>query len=131
MQLKSKSEINILSAEFLENKALYPSVIHCCYYGCFQLMKYRLCHDFNLGYEDINSKVQSSKMSEHTCVRNEFVSKIKNTIDKRNFDNLVKDLYTFRVQSDYKPIQIGCTDSKNARSKADEIITIIKNTHND
>ena len=131
MQLKSKSEINILSAEFLENKALYPSVIHCCYYGCFQLMKYRLCHDFKLGYEDINSEVQSSKMSEHTYVRREFVSKIKKTIDKLIFDRLVKDLYAFRVQSDYKPIEIGSTESKNARSKADEIITIIKSTHND
>ena len=132
MQLKSKSEINIDSAKLLEEKALFPSVIHCCYYGCFQLMKHMLCHKFTLDYEFIDSEVKSSKLtshpiSEHRYVWNKFESQIKKAKDKRDFSNLVKDLYSFRVKSDYKPIEIGYTESTKARNKADEIITIIKN----
>lgn len=132
MQLKSKSELNILSAEVLENKGLYPSVIHCCYYGCFQLMKYTLCHSFGVSYDLINSEVRNSKktktpISEHCYVWKEFESKIKKYYDKRNFNNLIKDLYAFRINSDYKPIEIGYTESVKARSKANEIITIVKN----
>ena len=98
MQLKSKSEINIDSAKLLEEKALFPSVIHCCYYGCFQLMKHTLCYRFGVDYDTIDSEVKSSKetkhpMSEHRYVWKEFKSKIISSIDKRNFSKLIKDGY--------------------------------------
>ncbi len=38
--LKSKSDINLMAAELLHKNSLYPSVVHCSYYSCFQLMKH-------------------------------------------------------------------------------------------
>lgn len=134
MYLKSKSDFNIEASETLIKSYLYAPSIHCSYYGCFQLMKYKLNKNCNCSYEDIDSIVRQSKrdgrpISEHKCVQDKIVKQlelvIKNSRIMRDFKNYIRDLYNFRVESDYKCIEIDHDKADKALRFAKDIISTL------
>lgn len=51
--MKEKSEQNIQAANILSHNAnqCYAASVHCAYYSCFQLSKYKLSDCFGVNYE--------------------------------------------------------------------------------
>lgn len=93
-------------------------------------MKYKLNTFCNISYHQIDSDVSKMKRSEHSYVREKIFKELSkrvntlNDVDEKNnrdIKNQLKDLYNFRVDSDYKNIQIGQVEADSAFRKAKAI----------
>lgn len=133
MYIKNKSVFNIDAAKMLIDETLYSPSVHCSYYGCFQLMKYKLNSTCGCSYDDITSKVTASKqtkhpISEHVCVRQEMERHLREKINARELRTVIgniKDLYNFRITSDYINEEIDYSKATKALGHAEDIISTI------
>ena len=103
--IKEKSGFNIDSAKELINLNYYAPSVHCSYYGIFQYMKYALRKCRNTTYEQIESDSLNYRDGSHSYVIDNILTelkcKIKNTTDYVYIKRIIKDLKTFRTNSDY------------------------------
>ena len=128
MKLKQKSEFNITAAENLVSLSLYAPSIHCSYYACFQLMKYALREFEGISYDDIDKVVSTSTFSEHSYIHKKIQDSIYGA-DKREyaeFKRKLKDLYDFRIRSDYKNEEILLDPANRALRFSKELISYMK-----
>jgi len=131
--IKTKSEINALSAQFLIDQSLYASSVHCAYYSVFQMLIHKLAGFRNISINQLNQLVESANKSTHKYVVNEFCVHLRSnsklgfdTYQLRNLKNEIKDLKQFRVESDYHDKEIDSSKSEQALQKSISILHTIK-----
>lgn len=125
--LKDKSDFNKDAAELLIDNNLYASSVHCSYYSVFQRMKYGYKTKEKLSEEAYSSRYNSSGVkNSHVFLINNFCSLITNSHERRNLKTKIKDLKTFRVESDYQEVIIDHSKSSLALDVTKEILNEIK-----
>lgn len=128
MKLKQKSEFNAEAAELLIRNNNYAPSVHCSYYSVFQLMKVTMKEFIGVDYDTIDMNVASIKSGEHQYIRNEILNVIRKS-DYSEYSRMsrnLKDLYQFRVDSDYKNIEVNSEKATKAKSLSRDIISYIK-----
>lgn len=133
--IKAKSEFNLAAAEILidEHQNYAPSV-HCAYYGCFQFIKSKL-NSIGITYEQIDEDIAKSQQEGmKTLYSNKYpldliireIRKKSDVLFVKKVRDSIKDLKTFRVESDYHNVQIDYSKSYEALNLSREIIKLIK-----
>jgi hypothetical protein len=93
-------------------------------------MKYALRKCKNTTYEEIELNSLNYRSGSHGYVIDniliELKDKIKDTRDFVNIKRIIKDLKTFRTNSDYFNIQILLDDAEKSLKFSEEIINAIK-----
>lgn len=128
--IKEKSGFNVDSAKELIKLNYFAPSVHCSYYGSFQYMKYALRKCKNTTYEEIELNSLNYRSGSHGYVIDtiliELRDKIKDTKDFVYIKRIIKDLKTFRTNSDYFDIQILVDDAEKSLKFCEEIINTIK-----
>ena len=128
MKLKQKSEFNAEAAELLIRNNNYAPSVHCSYYSVFQLMKVTMKEFIGVDYDTIDMNVASIKSGEHQYIRNGILNVIRKS-DYSEYSRMsrnLKDLYQFRVDSDYKNIEVNSEKATKAKSLSRDIILYFK-----
>ncbi len=132
--LENKSEINYESAKMLHNKGNYPSVSHCTYYSCYQLIKHIWIHSMNksdaelkLVIEQYKNKKAQEKGSHNVLINlvSEYI-KENNLSDFRVINSNIMQLKRLRYQSDYEDKLVYHNDSLNSLDLAEKIRVVLK-----
>jgi uncharacterized protein (UPF0332 family) len=106
-QLKNKSELNLSAAELLHKQSYYPSVVHCAYYSCVQLMKHTWLTSMGKTNNDLKALNTNSKDGSHEILINQIKAFVKSkSQDDRVFYRDILILKRLRVNSDYDDILI-------------------------
>src|SRR5690554_5162280 len=128
MKLKQKSEFNADASDLLIKNNYYAPSVHCSYYTVFQLMKVAMKDFKGVDYETIDANVASSNSSEHCYIRNEILNIIRDFdyIEYSRMSRNIKDLYQFRIESDYKNIEVNSQKATKAKKFSRDIILYIK-----
>ena len=129
--LENKSELNIQAAKKLIEENLYAPSVHCSYYSCFQLLKFKMNDFFGFSYEQLEAHISSSSMNTHSYLINFVKTQIKSNIDRDsslNFSRQIKDLKLYRQRSDYEDIEVKKDDSDKALRIAESLLKFIKKT---
>ena len=112
--LKNKSEINLDAADFLQRKGSYPSVVHCAYYSCFQLMKHIWLTNMGKSEEDLKILNEKPREGSHNALINQLKKFLtKKSLDSRTFNTEINQLKKLRIEADYGDIQIDSSKSNN------------------
>lgn len=114
--LKSKSDINLMAAELLHKNHLYPSVVHCSYYSCFQLMKHLWLGKMGKTEEDLKTANNNTTEGSHEVLINKIIAYLKNctSADSRTFQSNIGQLKKLRKKADYESVQIDISVSKDS-----------------
>ena len=123
-RLKTKSDLNFDAAQLLLNKNLYAPSVHCSYYSCFQLIKYTIKSFFSIDYDDLSSRIATSKQKTHAYVIRFMTDEIRSLggiEESREFNRAIKDLKQFREESDYEDVLIDIASGDKALRKAQEL----------
>lgn len=125
--LECKSEINRSSADFLQQKGLYPSVVHCAYYSCIQRISHILLNTFHKNYDGPSSVAGSAKIGSHARMIKDIISCLKeNNMDWKTFNYNITQLKKLRVQSDYAEALIDHQAGLDSISLSDGILKYLK-----
>ncbi len=125
--LKNKSEINIESAQMLQDKCYYPSVIHCAYYSCVQYMKYIAINKLNKTNEQIEQERVAEGKGTHQYLINLFTLEFQSeTREKKNTFKEIKNLKKLREKADYSDFGIGHEEGRDSISMAKTIVALLK-----
>lgn len=127
--IKNKSEINSLSAQFLNDNSLYASSVHCAYYAVFQMLLHKLAGFKSTSISILNQTIATSNKTTHVYVIDEFCVHLRSNFDRyklRDLKNEIKDLKQFRVESDYHDKEIDSSKSEQALQKSVSILQTIK-----
>lgn len=132
-RIRQKSDFNIDAAEQLIKVSNYAPSVHCCYYSCFQLLKYTINVFFGVDYETQAVNISTSGQKTHQYVVNYIARELNSFVgfqESRDFKRTIKDLKQFRVESDYENLEIDSIKGNDAFKKAQEIRSyVIKNFH--
>ena len=131
--LQNKAEINIDSAKILHDRGNYPSVAHCSYYACYQLIKHIWLHKLGKSEDELDALCKEKKREgSHEVLINQIGYYIKNSTNKNKIDdfrvlntNLVS-LKKLRVKADYKDIGFDSSESSNALSLSKNVLPLLK-----
>jgi uncharacterized protein (UPF0332 family) len=106
--LRSKSEINLSSAELLHDKSMYASVIHCAYYSCFQFMLYVWYNKMNKTESELTQLNRNTQREgSHEVLINQIgLYFSQNSLENRTFNNLILQLKRMRKNADYMNVMI-------------------------
>ncbi|GHV67926.1 hypothetical protein FACS1894199_14340 [Bacteroidia bacterium] len=79
-------------------------------------------------YENIDTWVATHKISEHSYVQQEILQSIRDcdVNSYRDFNRKLKDLYHFRIDADYKNIEIKIDEASSAFSTSKELTDYLK-----
>jgi hypothetical protein len=126
-QLSNKSEINKAAAELLQDKSYYPSVVHCAYYSCIQLMKHILLFTLNKTEAEIANEVRNSGEGSHEIMINNINGHLRsNNKDWKTFNSSINQLKRLRVNADYENIQIDSTKGSNSILLSNTVLKHLK-----
>jgi uncharacterized protein (UPF0332 family) len=127
--LKNKSEINLTAAELLHKNNLYPSVVHCAYYSCVQLMRHIWTNKMGKTFDELSVLTKNSKEGSHELLINKVKTFLRSeSLDDRAFNNSILQLKKLRVKADYEDEQIDSTISHNSISLSNATIKILNKT---
>ena len=125
--LKNKSEISIDAAELLHKNSLYPSVIHCSYYSCFQLMSHIWFSKLGKTEGELLSLKRTATEGSHEVMINQIGIHIRNlSFNYRDFNNQIGQLKKLRHRADYKDEQIDSTLSNDSINLSKLTLLILK-----
>lgn len=125
--LKNKSEINLSAAELLHEKSYYPSVVHCAYYSCFQLMKHTWLNSMGKSEQDLKVLNNSFNKGSHEVLINQIKSFIQSkSQNDRDFNRDILQLKRLRVNADYNDFSIDFTKSNQSISLSKSTLSILK-----
>ncbi|RFS24859.1 hypothetical protein DVR12_06620 [Chitinophaga silvatica] len=127
--LKIKSEINFNAARHLQMKYYYPSVVHCAYYSCIQLMRHVLI--FNIGLSDRqmeeDRKEYYPSLGVHQYLIERLTLELQNgDCDWKKFHNEIEELRKLRTRSDYQDKVISENNSQRSIILCYSIINCLK-----
>jgi hypothetical protein len=121
--LQSKSKDLVKAAALLHSERLFPSVAHCAYYSCVQLMKHIWLHRMGKTAEELKRQ-----RSSHVHLIRLVGEAIKNS-DVTSFyafrDKIAK-LKKLRTDADYSDAPFDAQKSANALSLLRGIAPILK-----
>ena len=80
--LKNKSELNIYAAKRLIEENIYPPSVHCSYYSCIQLLKFKMNDFFGITYEQLNTDISFSNKGTHQYIISYITRKIRENISR-------------------------------------------------
>lgn len=129
--LENKSKLNIYAAQKLIEDNVYPPSVHCSYYSCIQLLKFKMNDFFGITYEQLATDISCSGKGTHQYLISYVTKEIKENISKdssRDFSRSIKDLKHFREKSDYEDIEIKQEEGEKAYRIAEYLLDLIKNT---
>lgn len=125
--LKSKSEINLSAAELLHEHSHYPSVIHCAYYSCIQLMKHAWLNTMGKTEEDLRGLNSRTREGSHEVLINQMKIFIKSrSREDRDFNRTILELKRLRVDADYLEVSIDSTKSDQSIHLSKSLLNILK-----
>ena len=125
--LRNKSEINLDSAELLHKNYMYPSVVHCSYYSCYQLMKHIWLTSMSKTDAELRLLTSSTKEGSHEVLINQLYFYIKSrSQDFREFNNTIGQLKKLRRKADYEDVQIDFSKSKNSIDLSKSTLSILR-----
>jgi uncharacterized protein (UPF0332 family) len=125
--LKNKSEMNLCAAEFLHKQSYYPSVVHCAYYSCIQLMKHIWLDSMGKSEGDLRVLNNNSKEGSHEVLINQIKNFVKNkSQNDRDFNRDILQLKRLRVKADYDDALIDSTNSNESISLSKSTQRILK-----
>lgn len=128
--LKNKSEINRVAAERLHKESLYPSVIHCAYYSCFQLLKHIWIDKMGKTELELSQEIRKSPENSHEYLINQIVKYINSKQKQfRIFNTSMQELKKLRVKADYKDEQIDREISEKSIQLCDNIQRDLKSNN--
>lgn len=114
-QLLKKSAINEEAANALHKKDLYPSVAHCAYYSCLQLIKHILLNVLQVPPGDLATSQSSTREGSHEIMINKMTRHLNKTgKDYKTFNSKIGQLKRLRVDSDYENIMIDYSKSEES-----------------
>jgi uncharacterized protein (UPF0332 family) len=125
--LKNKSELSLGAAELLHNESFYPSVVHCAYYSCIQLMKHIWLNSMGKSEQDLKVINSSSNQGSHEILINQLKLFIKSkSQNDRDFNRDILILKRLRVNADYDDISIDYTKSNQSIGLSKATLSILK-----
>lgn len=125
--LKNKSEINKLAADFLHKQSLYPSVVHSAYYSCLQLIKHIIIKESSKTENEVEDEIRNAGESSHEYMINRLTAFLNsNGKDFRTFNTTINQLKRLRVDSDYRNVSIDSSKSKNSIDLSESVIKHLK-----
>jgi uncharacterized protein (UPF0332 family) len=130
--IANKSDFNLQAAEELIKKDLYAPSVHCSYYGCFQKMKSILSQRLSISYEKIDHAVVTSKHSEHVFIRETILKDLERKLNScmlRKLGTSIKSLYQFRINADYKNMEILSDTATKAMCVSNDVIIQLKTVY--
>ena len=124
--LLNKSEFNILSARLLIDNDYYVPSVHCSYYSVYQHIKHIFLDRSNMTEQELDTKISSDKRNSHQFIIDEFFVLLQNysTLDRykqRELRLKIKDLKNYRIESDYRNIEVPYNKGTMAYSLATTI----------
>jgi len=132
MELKEKSKFNADASDILIGKSYYAPSVHCSYYATFQLMKVSVKEFVGMNYDEIDKYVTTHRCSEHKLIHQKILDTVYK-FDKKEYSNLkriINDLFQYRIESDYKNIEVNINNAEKARQYSRDIISYLeKNLH--
>lgn len=124
---KNKSELNRAAADLLQRSNYYPSVIHCAYYSCVQLMKHILIVTLGIAEIELNNETRNSTKGSHEIIINRIIIYLKNNSkDWRTFNSKINQLKKLRVDADYTDISIDSSKGSNSIQLSDEVSRLLR-----
>ncbi|OAV73361.1 hypothetical protein Barb6_00329 [Bacteroidales bacterium Barb6] len=130
--LQNKSAISQDAAMLLHDKSLYPSVAHCSYYSCYQLLKHIWIYTIEKTQQELDAKCSTAKTGSHELLINEVGRFIKHSGKKdclkhfREFNSGILQLKRLRVDADYSDSLFDSSKSKRSLDLAALILPILK-----
>lgn len=129
MKLKEKSKFNADASDILIGKSNFAPSVHCSYYATFQLMKVAVKDFLGINYDEIDKYVATNKCSEHKFIHQKILNTV-HELDICEYNNLkrsIDDLFLYRIQSDYKNIEVRIENAEKARQYSRDIISYLEN----
>jgi uncharacterized protein (UPF0332 family) len=121
-KLKEKSNFNFDAAELLIARNLYAPSVHCSYYSCFQLLKFKIQDFFGVDYVTQERESKLNEQTSHVYVIQYIINKLNDfekEIDvRRKLIRQISQLKQLRVESDYHDIEICIEKSTQAMTYA-------------
>ncbi len=127
--LKNKSEISLDSAKLLHKNGLYPSVAHCSYYSCYQVIKHIWLHVMSKSESDLASLTRNETRGSHEVLINQVGLYLKEKIeisDYRTFNSSILQLKKLRTTADYDDKGFDIEKSQNSISLAESSHKLIR-----
>lgn len=125
--LKNKSDINFSAAEFLHKHSFYPSVVHCAYYSCIQLMKHAWLNSMGKSENDLIDLNNKSKQGSHELLINQIKVFIQSkSQNDRDFNKNILQLKRLRVDADYNEVLIDSMKSNLSITLSKSSLDILK-----
>lgn len=125
--LKNKSELNLGATELLHQQSYYPSVVHCAYYSCIQLMKHTWLTSMGKSEQELRVLNNSSNQGSHEVLINQIKSFIQSkSQNDRDFNRDILQLKRLRVNADYDEISIDYTKSNQSIGLSKVTLSILK-----
>jgi len=132
-KLINKSKDNEKAARFLFNKKLhFPTIVHCSYYSCYQLMSYLLEIYLNRDYKSLKNESSYHQDNIHsTSIKTIFKDLYVYDEDKASdFNDKMGELREMRICSDYHNKEIDLSYSLKAIVLLGNIKEILKEKYN-
>jgi len=130
-ELKHKSQFNMDAANFLIEKNLYASSVHCSYYSCIQLAKHVLLNKLGIT-EQILKQNYTKPIGSHNIIREAIIKELKSRTNDRfkitQFNTKFGIVKQLREESDYHEVVIDskkATDSVKHSTFINEILKTI------
>jgi hypothetical protein len=125
--LTNKSDINRAAADLLQTNYYYPSVIHCSYYSCIQLMKHIFLFILNKSEVDLESEGRTTGTGSHEVLINSINTHLKtNNKDWKTFNTNINQLKRLRVAADYQDIEIDSGKGNDSILLSDIVLKFLK-----
>lgn len=110
MPLLEKSNQNLASANFLLEKKMFASSVHCAYYSCVQRMLNVLYEFIGQDKEELKRKCELNATGSHVIVANTVKSELfsisSNMSENQYFSNQIGNLKRNREAADYGKVII-------------------------
>ncbi|MEM9886246.1 MAG: hypothetical protein AAF849_10160 [Bacteroidota bacterium] len=126
-----KSEQNKTAFLYLFDKNVYAATAHCAYYSCIQKIIYILSEYYTNEYNEGLEQIKGGHGNTHKFYIEEihrWISKDKN-VDRRtanDFRKWLKNLRAFRIEADYRDIEITAEKAEKVKNTFEEIQRLIK-----
>lgn len=125
--LTNKSDINRAAADLLQANYFYPSVVHCSYYSCIQLMKHIFLFTLNKSEADLEHEGKIMAAGSHEVLINNITTLLKtNNKDWRTFNTNIIQLKRLRVSADYQDAEIDSKKGNDSISLSDVVLKLLK-----
>lgn len=123
--LSIKSSQNLSASTLLIDNKLYASSVHCSYYAMLQHMTCKLKDSWGITFKELGNRSKADKKKSHEFLIKgslDIIELNRNSFVKREVSNLIKDLKTYREESDYHEIEIIKDKSELALELSNKII---------